>query len=259
MAKPCQRDLGWRGGMTCRDLAENRIGGHTTKATCSAKRAIRDQLDPVLDAVAHDAVQEVLVVPHAQLHLHRRNRGDAPRLLDLTDIHVAQTHALDEPFVLQHGERPHAGGEGRSRVHGMQLIQVDPFDVERPQARFTGGAQVTRFPVRHPLAVWPCQTAFGGDDDAGAVAGPQVQRACDEVLVVTDVGIVPAVGVGRIEKRDTLVERGTQHLDAARLVALATSLVAVAFGREPHAADPDSGVFWVRRHEQRASSGQRSE
>ena len=37
------------------------------------------------------------VLPRAQFHLHRRNLGDAPRLLDLSDGDVAQADRLDDP------------------------------------------------------------------------------------------------------------------------------------------------------------------
>ena len=35
--------------------------------------------------------------------------------------------------------------------------------------------------------------------------------------------------------------------------------ITVALRREAHTADSDSGVFWGRRHEQRADTGQRPE
>ena len=49
------------------------------------------------------------------LDLHRRDIRYRPRLLDLTDGHVAQANRLDRPIALKGGQRAHAGGERRAR------------------------------------------------------------------------------------------------------------------------------------------------
>ncbi len=136
------------------------------------------------------------------------------------------------PFVLQCRERTHAGGQRHSRIGRVKLIEVDALDAERAQAGVAGVTQVTGSAVGHPLPVRSCQSALCRNHEARAIAAPGRERAGDEPLVVADLGIVPAVGIGRIEKRDAGVQRGVQHLDAARLVA-------VALGREAHAADAD--------------------
>ena len=51
---------------------------------------------------------------------------------------------------------------------------------------------------------------------------------------MTDIILIPAVGIGRVEERDAGVERFKKHFDAARLVA-------VAFRRETHASEAYQG------------------
>ena len=105
----------------------------------SADRAIREQRDAVRDAVLGHAVQKVLVLPDAQLDLNRRDLGDVPGLLDLADVHIAEANRLDVPIPLERRERADAGRERRSRIGGVQLIQVDALDAERAPARLAGG------------------------------------------------------------------------------------------------------------------------
>ena len=238
--------------MARRQVGQHRMVAQLAKSSRAAERAIGNQLDAVRDAVLHHAVQQVLVVPDAQLHLHCGDLGDAPGLLDLADVDVAQAHTLDEALVLQRGERSHAGGERRPRIRRVELIEIDAISSQRPQAGFAGGTQVTRPSVRYPISLRPSQASFGGDDDSRAIAVPAGEGAGDESLVVAALRIVQAVSVRCVEETDSAVERRVQYVDAA-------CLVAIPLGGEPHTADADSGVFWVRRHEQSADSRQRSE
>ena len=198
----------------------------------SAERSVGEEPDAVGDAVLGHSAQKAVVVPDAQLHLHRGNVGDASRLLDLSDVHVAETDVFDRAIALQRGERAHAGRERRSRVRGVKLIQMDPFDAEGAPAGLAGGEEVTRAAVRDPVSLRPGQAAFGGDQDARAIAAPCRERAGDEPFVVTGLVCIPAVRVGGVEEGDAGVERGVQHLDRARLVP-------IALGGKAHAAHAD--------------------
>ena len=187
----------------------------------SAERPVREEPDAVGDAVLGHAAQKAVVVPDAQLHLHRGNVGDPSRLLDLSDGHVAEANVLDRPVALQRGERAHAGCERRSRVRRVKLIQMDPFDAEGAPAGLARGEEVTRAAVRDPVSLRAGQAAFRGDQDARAIAAPCGDRAGDEPFVVTGLARIPAIGVGGVEQVDAGVKGSVQHLDRARFVPIA--------------------------------------
>ena len=117
----------------------------------------------------------------------------------------------------------------------MQLIQGDPLEAERRETGFARGGEVTGAAVRHPAALRACQSAFSGHEHARAIDRARQGRR-DQPLVMIDVGIVAAVGVGGIEQGDARIERRPKHGDC-RLV------VAIGVGRQPHAAHRD----WTRR------------
>ncbi len=179
-----------------------------------------------------DAAQHVVVVPQAQLDLHRVDAGDALRLFDLADGDVAQTNAVDQPAAPQRVQRAHARRERHARIRRVQLIEVDSFDAQGDQARFARRGQRAGAAVGFPSPLGPGQAALGRDADAGTVPAPRSQRAGNEPFVVAGFRGVEAVGVGRVEERDTRVQRSVQHLDPA-------GLVAIGGGREAHAADRD--------------------
>ena len=92
--------------------------------------------------------------------------------------------------------------------------------------------------VGYPVALGTREAAFGRDENARAVTAsrrrcrprdPCRERPRDEPFVVTGLAVVPAVRVGRIEKGRAGIERGVQHGGRP-------GLVAVALGRQPHAA-----------------------
>ncbi len=196
----------------------------------STDRAIREQRDAVRDAVLGHAVQDVVVLPDAQLDLNRRDLGDASGLFDLTDVHIAEANRLDVPVPFERRERADAGCERRSRIGGVQLVQVDALDAERPPARLAGCDEVSRPPVGCPPAVGPRESTFGGDSNARAIAGPGRDGASDQPLVVPDVVRIEAVGVGRVEEREAGIERRVQNAHRPRIIALAV-------GRQAHAAN----------------------
>ena len=85
-------------------------------------------------------LRDVVVLPDAQLHLHRGDLGDAPGLLDLSDGHVAEADRLDEPVALQRVERADARRERSSRIGRVQLVEVNALDAERAPAGLARGA-----------------------------------------------------------------------------------------------------------------------
>ncbi len=113
------------------------------------------------EAACDHPVQDVVVLPDAQFHLHRRDLGDAPGLLDLSDVHVAQTDRVDVAIALQGVERAHARRERHTWIRRVQLVEVNAIDAERAAAGLARGGQVARPAVRHPAALRTCKTAFG--------------------------------------------------------------------------------------------------
>src|SRR5262245_34623606 len=88
--------------------------------------------------------------------------------------------------------------------------------------------------VGFPAAARPHKPALGGDADVRTVAGPRRQRAGDQALVVAALGLVPAVGIGSVEKTDASIKRCVKHRESACLVAIAIS-------GQSHAAETGSG------------------
>lgn len=115
----------------------------------------------------------------------------------------------------------------------MQLIEGNPADVERAQARLAGGDQRARASVGNPLPVRSRQAALGRDANRRRVAAPRFQRAGEQPFVVSDLGVVAAIGVRCVDGHDAGVERRMQ--DVYRSI-----LVAIRRGRQAHASEHDS-------------------
>ena len=81
----------------------------------------------------------------------------------------------------------------------MELIERDARHAKRAAAGFARRRQMRGAAVGHPVPARPRQPAFRRDDDARTVAGPAPERARDETLVVSDLGLVETVRVGCIE------------------------------------------------------------
>ena len=87
-----------------------------------------------------------------------------------------------------------------------ELGEIDPLDVQGAQAGLARGHEVACSPVGSPVALGTGEAAF-----------------------VTHLAVVPAVRVGGVDKGRAGIEGGVQHRDRS-------GLVAVAPGRQPHAA-----------------------
>ena len=206
--------------MSRRNRVQNRIGGSTGEGLSTAERAIRQQAQPVLEAVARNAAQKVLVMPQAQLDLNRVDLGDAPRFFDLPDGHVAEADGADAAVTLEGGERAHAGRKRHARVGAVELIQGDAIDAECTAAGLAGCDQMPGAAVGLPPSIGPDDAPFGGDRHARAIPRPCRQGACDETLVVAPLGLVPAVRIRGVEQSHASVEGGVQSGDGGRLVAV---------------------------------------
>jgi len=114
----------------------------------------------------------------------------------------------------------------------VQLIQRDALEVQRREAGFARRGEVSGAAVGHPAPLRPGQSTFRGHEHARAIDRRARQGGRDQPLVVIDVGVVAAVGVGGIEQRDAGSERRAKHGDCRRVVS-------IGVGRQPHAAHRD--------------------
>jgi hypothetical protein len=222
-----------------RDRRKCRVNSRLAAPRRPTEWTIREQADAVLHAVGGNTAQEVMVVPDAQLDLDRIDLGKTPRLLDLSDRHVAETNLLNQAVSLQSGQRADAGRERNPRIRNVQLVEIDAVDAERhatPAARLD---EMFRAAIRFPSAVRPPEAALGRNPDERSIAGPRRQGLRNQAFVVAALTIIPGVGIGRIEKRDARIEGGMQNADRDRLVT-------IALRRQPHASEADAREQAIR-------------
>jgi len=112
----------------------------------------------------------------------------------------------------------------------MKLVKIETFDAERLETALAGFTQMPGAAVWYPASVRPRQAAFRGDPHARSVAAQGRERSSDQTLVVSALGLIPAVGVGSVEKPDARIERRMNDRRRPRVVA-------IRLGGEPHAAE----------------------
>jgi hypothetical protein len=160
-------------------------------------------------------------------HLHQ-----LAGLVDLVDADVGEADQPDLAGRLELGQRPHRLGEGHLGVGAVELVQADGVDAEGAQAGLAGLAEVFGPPVQAPLAAGPGVAALGGHQHPVAVARPAGQGLGDQALAMAEVGLVAAVGVGRVDQGHAGVQGGVDGPDRAGLVGPAGQ-------RHRHLAEPD--------------------
>ena len=170
--EPGNRDVLGRHAMPARHLGEHRIRLQLTLLLDAAKRPVSDQLNAMLDAELHDAAQQLAIVEHVQLDLDGVDLDNPARQLDLPAADVAQADPIDGAGAFERRQRADTGGERRAWIGRVQLIEVDALDPERAAAGLARRRQMAGAAVGHPLPARTRQSAFRGDDDAGAIAGP---------------------------------------------------------------------------------------
>jgi hypothetical protein len=122
----------------------------------------------------------------------------------------------------------------RVEVDAVLVVEVDVIRTEPPEGLVDRRAHVVRPAVDAAVgAARACGVAeLRREHDLASAPG---DRAADEPLVVAE---LPAVDVGRVEERDTELERPVNRRDRLILVRLAVP------GRHAHAAEP------LRRHDE---------
>jgi hypothetical protein len=181
--------------------------------------------DPRLGAAVDDASAEGDVVVEAERNLHRCDRGELERLVELAPVDVGEPHAPDEAVVDEPGQRTYGGGPRRPRIGCVEQVEVDRQAVESGQARLAVGADRLRAAVGSPPALERCHPTLG-HDPRGPVRAAATESAGQQRLVV-------AVGPRGVEHRDA--RRGGGRDRRERVL-----LVAVVVRRQAHAAETDS-------------------
>ena len=124
--------------------------------------------------------------------------GD-PEGLHLPGVEVRHAGVPDLALGDQPGERLRGLIKGRAGIGPVHLVQVDVVGAERPQAGVDALPDPAGACVTNQAAVSGPQSALGGDDDP--LTGDTTQRGGQELL-----GLPEAVGLGRVEEGDTLVD-----------------------------------------------------
>ena len=133
--------------------------GEARRAARPAERRVGDQRDTRLGASLDQADAERPVVDHAQGNLHRGDRSEPERLVQLTPVDVREADARHQTVLDEPGERAHRRPPRRSRVGSVEEVEVDREPVERLEARLAVRADRLRAAVGDPgaLPVAPCR------------------------------------------------------------------------------------------------------
>src|SRR5439155_22856532 len=83
----------------------------------------------------------VLAIARAVTVLHRDDRNDLPRPLDLGNRHFRQAYVADFPLFLQAPKRAKLVGEGHGGIDAVQLGGVDALEPDAAQAAGGAGAK----------------------------------------------------------------------------------------------------------------------
>ena len=156
-----------------------------------------------------------------------------PGLLDLTHVHIAETDALDEPFVPERVERTHARGQRRARIGRMKLIQR-----ECARRRARAGLLRTRHADGEPFR-------SGTHSPFGRVRPPFVATTMRERSPLQlararamSLSLWPMSSSSR-QYASAVSRNVTPPSNAACRSSIAARLIAIALGGQPHTPQPD--------------------
>src|SRR5688500_8360638 len=215
-----------------RNRGHDGMGGQLQVEAATPHRTIGEEADPLARTVVDDAVAKGLPEKGIEAVLYGGDRCDGRCELDLVYRDVREPDAKDLPLFPQTFERPNAVLERHAIVRRVELVQGDCLDVQRLQGTLACGSKVLRSPVRFPATARPSEPAFRCDEYRRAIPTPRRHGLSDQPFVVPYVVITQAIHVGRVDQRNTRVERRVD--DALRLRFVRTSR-----DRQMHAAVPD--------------------
>ncbi|TMI15399.1 MAG: hypothetical protein E6H38_07475 [Betaproteobacteria bacterium] len=136
-----------------------------------------------------------IAIAQAVAVLHRDDRHDFPRLLELLDGHVRDADVADLAFALHVGERAERNLERHLRIDRMELIEIDALQPQALQAAFQILLEFFGSAVRVPAAGARSRyAAFAADDEAFRIG---MQGFGDQ-----DLAGMRAVAFGGVEEVD---------------------------------------------------------
>ena len=236
-------------------IAGERASSHAIATWCgvaSCAAATRLELALVADAAALErrprqepdrrglaAGEHVVGAPvdGAVAVLHRHDRREGERAVELGDRHVREPDVADLALAPELDERADGVLERHPRVRPVELVERDLFESQPLQALVAHGAQVLRSTVRSPpVRAVAQEPALGRDHD---VVGVGVQRLGDELLAHRG-----TVRVGGVDEVHAELDRAPQDRD--RLVVVG-------------GVAPDAGAGDAHRAEAEAAHGEIAE
>ena len=195
---------------------------------------MRDERHPALFAEVDEPTPHCGVVEDAQPDLDGGNPGNVERLRQLAPVRVRNADVADQPVARQRRECSNRSVPRRSRVRGVEEIQVDGQPIECREARLAIGANRPGATIWNPLIARAHHPSLC--DDACAPGGAaRSQRLRDTALVPSGSRRIGTVRVRGVEDHDPGRNRGCDRCCGDLLIAVTT-------GRETHAAEADAEV-----------------
>ena len=192
---------------------------------------MRDQRDTRLGASLDQADAERPVVDHAQRNLHRGDRSERERFVQLTAVHVREADARHQAVLDEPGERADRRPPRRSRVRSVEEVEVDREPVECLETRLAVRPDRLRTAVGDPGTRRTRHAALR-HEPRSRLGATRTQSTGEQPLVVTE-----------LLRPEPVRARGVEHGDACacggRDGRKRSLLVPVGVRREPHAAEPD--------------------
>ena len=190
---------------------------------------------PLREAVLDDAAEDGGVVPDAQLDLHRRRSSAIRRASSIwPTVTLQRPMRVDQAVALQRRQRAHAGRQRRARIGRVQLIEVDALDAERAPAGLARGRRGVARGRRRPSARPAASGRLWSRRRMRDRSPVQVASACAISRSLWPARSRP--GSRRRRYRASVMPASS----AAWRTAMAPRVVAIALGRQAHAAHPDA-------------------
>jgi hypothetical protein len=143
--QPSQRDLRRRGAVPACHLGERPAAARERRAPgqrVRRERPPRQERGGLRRAAVDQRLGVGVAAGDAVAVLHRGDRHQGARLVELHRRDVAQTDVAGLALAAELGERADRVGERHLRVGPVQLVEVDPVQPQPPQARLARRPQV---------------------------------------------------------------------------------------------------------------------
>ena len=229
--RPGDRGLRHREPSARGDLGESgdgAVGGCIARAL--RQRAPRDESDALrLADLQHRigrAIGDVVAV------LHGDDLGDPQGLVEFIRAEVRDADVADLALLLQAHELADRVFHRYRGIDRVQLVEIDPLELEAPQTRLARFTQMLRTAVRGPfVARRPREAALRRDHESLRI---RVQRSRDQLFARAG-----SVSVGGVDEIDAKRHRALQHATRLRGIGRRApdAIACHAHGAEAEPAD----------------------